>query len=646
MQLTTHPSARLAWRRELRARAPRWFPSVAKPSLPEWRVQLLILPASRAARSGPYRLSETPYLREILEVLSDDEHDRVVVKKASRLGITEAAINGFLAYAVATDPGPIMVVWPTKDDAQDWSKEVLPELFETTGPLAGKLNDAARASDNTILHKAIPGGHIHMVGSNSPRTFRRKNIRYLLFDELDACDVYSRGKEGSVVRRAERRTTTYDNRKILLTGSPELLETSRIHKEFERSDQRHMYVPCPICEHRQILILPNLEWDKREGKTGRLKHRFETAYFRCTSCGGRMPHHEKRAMVTAGQFIAHNPGHPVAGFALNAFVSLFANASWAQLAEEYYSATQDGSEMIAFVNTILGEAYEDRTGTPDEGALLKRREQYVAEVPKGAGVLTAAVDVQHDRLELLVVGWGVGQEQWQVGHWRIFGDPDEVDVWRRLDALLGRPFTHEAGAQLYIRWTFVDAGDHPDRVHEYTKPRRGRNVFSLRGEGGFRTKHKPILKRSKSGDGSNTLFLLDVDRAKDLLYKRLRITENGPGKIHFPMPQPDGFDDEYLTQFENVKRINRKDRYGREVHHYADKGAVEAPDLTNYCYAGLLALGDAVVNELPQLVTEVQRRGEERRQAVQHGAVIPPAPVLAPVPPRRGPRLHSRWNGD
>lgn len=639
--LTTHPSARAAWRTGLKARAPNYFPSVAKPSLPDWLEKHRKLSASISAASGNYRLDRTPYLREILEVLADDEHERVIVKKASRLGLTEGAINGFVGYTIATDPGPIMVVWPTKDDAMDWSKEVLPDLFETTGPLQGKLDDAARSSDNTILHKAFPGGHLHMVGSNSPRTFRRKNIRYLLIDELDACDVYSKGREGSVVLRAERRTTTYDNRKILLTGSPELLETSRIHREFERSDQRHFYVPCPECDFRQVLVLSNLQWDKRESKTGRERHRFETAHFVCISCGERMEHRHKAAMVRAGAFKAHNPGHPVAGFALNAFVSLFPNATWPQIAEEYYNATRDSSEMIAFVNTILGEAYEDRGGAPEEGALTKRRETYAAEVPAGVGVLTAAVDVQHDRLELLVVGWGVGQESWQIAHHRIFGDPDERDVWTRLDALLGRPYQHEAGIPLYIRMTFVDAGDLPERVHEYTKPRRRRNVFSMRGEGGRRRK-QPILKRSKSGDGSNTLFLLDVDRCKDVLFRRLRITTPGPGMIHFPGVQLDGMDDEYLQQFENEKKIARRDRHGREVRHYAQKGNVEAVDLTNYCYGALLALGAAVVNELPQLVTENQRRGEEHRHAAQHGTLLAPAPILAPIPARRGPRLHSK----
>lgn len=639
--LTTHPSARLAWRAQLKANAPKYFPAIAKPPLPEWLERHYILPESRSAKSGPYRIEETPYIREILEVLGDDEHDRVVVKKGARLGMTEAAINGFIGYAVATDPGPIMVVWPTKDDAMDWSKEVLPDLFENTVPLRGLLNDASRASDNTILHKAIPGGHLHMVGSNSPRSLRRKNIRYLVFDELDACSVYSNGREGSVVLRAERRTTTYDNRKILLTGSPELLETSAIHKEFERSDQRHYYVPCPHCAHRQVLVLANLQWDKDDTKTGRARHRFETAHFVCVGCGAMMEHHDKREMVRAGTFKPHNPGHPVAGFHVNAFVSLFANASWAQIAEEYYNATKDPNEMIAFVNTILGEAYEDRCGVPDKDALLGRRETWAAEVPAGVGILTAGVDVQHDRIEVLVTGWGIGQESWQIAHHRIFGDPDESEIWHRLDVLLNRPYQHEAGAPMYVRMTFVDSGDLPERVHAYTRPRRRRNVFSMRGEG-RRNKKQPILKRSKAGDGSNTLFLLDVDRCKDMLFRRLRITTGGPGMIHFPGTQPDGLDDEYLQQFENEKKIVRRDRFGHELRHYAQKGHVEAIDVTNYCYGALLALGDAVINELPRLVAEQQRQGAQIRHVVQHGGLVPPAPILAAAPKPRGPRTHSQ----
>lgn len=642
--MLTHPSARAALAARIVEAAPRLFPSLEKPPVPGWLEMHRKLSSAGSSRAGDYRLDRTPYLREILEVLGDDEHEKVVVKKPARVGLTEGAINGFIAYAVAVDPGPIMIVWPTKDDAMDWSKEVLPELFALTGPLQGKLTEAARASDNTVLHKAIPGGHIHIVGSNSPRTFRRRNIRYLLIDEVDACDVYSRGREGSVVQRAIRRTTTYDNRKILITGSPELKETSRIEKEFDNSDQRHLYVPCPHCGHYQVLRLANFEWDKDETKSGRLKHRFESAHFRCVSCGARMEHHDKKAMVLAHKYIAHNPGHPVAGFALNAFVSLFPNASWAQIAEEYYVATKDETEMIAFVNTILGEGYEDRGGAVEKGAILQRREVWEAPVPAGVGVLTAGVDVQHDRLEVVIVGWGVGQESWQLAHHRIFGDPDEADVWQRLDTILTRPYVHAGGAPLYVRMTMVDAGDLPERVHAYTRPRRARNVFALRGEGGSRARKHPLLKRTKSElYGNNTLFLLDVDRAKDLLARRLRITTPGPGMIHFPPAQDHGLDDEYLLQFENIKLIKRRDRYGREIRHWADKGAVEAPDVTNYAYAALVALGDAVINELPQLVTDIQKRGAELRHVERHGGMVPPPLALAATPPTaRGPRLVSR----
>lgn len=640
--LTTHPSARRLWRATLRDRASLYFPSVAKPEMPGWLEAHRVLSSANAAVSGEYRLDRTPYLREILEVLGDDVHERVVVRKSARMGLTEGAINGFIAYVVANDPGPIMVLWPTKDDAADWSKEVIPDLFESTGPLQGMLTDASRASDNTILHKALPGGHLHAVGSNSPRTLRRRNIRYLLVDELDACDAYSRGREGSVVRRAEQRTTTYDNRKILLTGSPELLETSRIEREFQRSDQRHFYVPCPICGCRQVLVLANLQWDKDETKSGRLRHRFETAHFRCISCGERMEHRDKKEMVQAGKFVPHNPGHPVAGFALNQFVSLFPNASWPQIAEQYYEATKDPQEMIAFVNTVLGEAYEDRGNAPEKDALLARRENWAAEVPRGVGVLTAGVDVQHDRLEVLICGWGVGQESWQIAHHRIFGDPDERDVWMRLDTILNRPYQHESGAALYVRWTFVDSNDLPERVHEYTSPRNARNVFSVRGVTSRRGRAEPMLKRSKSEKGSHTFFNLDVDRCKDLLFRRLRISADGPGRIHFPRAGTDGLDDEYLRQFENEKKIVRRDRFGREHRHYAQRGPVEAVDVTNYAFGALLALGDAVVNELPRLVTEVNARGAELGHVRAQGGHVAPAPVLPAIPARRGPRLHSK----
>lgn len=644
MTLTTHPSAKRSWRAVLKANVAKYFPSIAKLPFVAWAEKFIVLPAARSAASGQYRFEKTPYLREIADVIGDDEHERIVIKKSARLGVTELVINAHVGYAVAIDPGPIMVVWPTKDDAQEWSKEVLPDLFESTEPLRGLLGDSEKASDNTILHKAFPGGHLHAVGSNSARTLRRRNIRYLFIDELDACDAYSRGREGSVVKRAEQRTTTYDNRKIVLTGSPELLETSRITKEFGRSDQRHYYVPCPECGYLQELVLANLQWDKDETKPegSRARHLFHTAHFVCAKNGCVMEHRHKRAMVMAGKFVAHNPGHRVAGFFLNQFVSLFPNASWAQIAEQYYEALKDPEEMIAFVNTILGEAYEDRSGAPEEGALAKRRESWAAEVPRGAGVLTAGVDVQDDRLEVSVFGWGIGQESWIIAHHRIYGDPDERDVWKRLDTILSRPYQHEGGAAMYIRWTFVDCNDEPERVHAYTTPRNRRNVYSVRGVNDLRGRKTAMLKRSKAEKGSHRFFNLNVDRCKDTLFRRLKIAQPGPGMIHVPLAQRDGLDDEYLLQFSNAKRIVRRDRFGREQRHYAEKGAVESIDTSNYAYGGLLALGDAVINELPRLVTEVNERGAQLRTVVAHGGAVPPAPMLAPAPPSRGPKLHSK----
>lgn len=239
------------------------FTPLKRLKLSDWAEQNRVLSSATASAPGPFRLDYVPYMREIMDAISDPRVREVVILKSARLGLTEAVINTYVGYIIDQEPGPILVVWPTKDDAQDWSKETLPDLFETTSCLQGKVPEAtARDSNNTILHKRFHGGFLFAVGSNSPRTLRRKNAKYVLIDEYDACDQYSKGREGDVGARAIRRADTFNDRKIIKTGSPDLAETSKITRDYLKTDQRVLELPCPHCGAFQELVWKNFQWDK------------------------------------------------------------------------------------------------------------------------------------------------------------------------------------------------------------------------------------------------------------------------------------------------------------------------------------------------------------------------------------------------
>lgn len=638
MGFETHPEARMLFGQAIVDLAERILQPPSELKLSEWAERNRVL-ASGASEKGPYRLSRVPYLREILDAFSDPEVREMVILKSARLGITDGMINNGVGYCIDQDPGNILVVWPTKEDAQEWSKETLPELFELTTCLRGKVADAeTKSADNTILHKRFTGGFLTAIGSNSPRALRRRNARYVFVDEYDALDEKASTQEGDVGRRAARRADASPNAKIVFTGSPRGAK-SRIIRDFDSSDQRHLYVPCPHCGHEQILIWDQVRWEKdvdpETGKT--LRHRTETAHYVCRSCETPIREgREKAAMIEAGRFVPHNPGARVRGWKVTTLYSLF--VEWSSLAEQWVKSKRaleggDADLRVEFMQQVLAEPYGGpAVEKPDAEALSARREVYAAEVPAGVGVLTAAVDLQGDRLELLVKGWGIGQESWDIGHWRIYGDVEEDDVWKRLDLLLFRRFAHELGGELRVQCTLVDSGNWAERAYKYCTRRASLGVYPVKGE--KPRKGRPLLWRSKSDTLAKRLWLVDDDRVKRTVLRRLRLTQPGAGYIHFPLAGHDGLDDEYLSQFENEVPVPVTTPDGSTAFRWKQLGPNEAIDLQKYALAALHVLGDAVVNNLAHHVERAAVQGRLRGGPPKPGEVRAPAAPAAPVPAR------------
>ncbi|MBX3173284.1 MAG: phage terminase large subunit family protein [Gemmatimonadaceae bacterium] len=633
MAFVTHPEARRKFGLDLEGSAARILQPPPELKLSEWAEQNRILgPSTGSTEQGPYRLSRVPYLREILEEFSNPEVREMVILKSARLGVTDGLINNAVGYCIDLDPGNILALWPTKEDAQEWSKETLPELFELTTCLRGKVADTeSRNSDNTILHKRFAGGWLSAIGSNSPRALRRRTARYVFVDEYDALDEKQSTQEGDVGRRAARRADTNPSAKIIFTGSPRGRK-SRIIRDYLSSDQREYFVPCPHCRHLQPLTWDRVQWEKeKDPKTGKtVRHFPETAHYLCRSCEQPIREgREKRDMITAGEWVAKNPGASVRGWKITTVYSLF--VTWGALAEQRIKAKRaleggDAQLMIEFYQQVLAEYYEATLDKPDTAALSARRETYAAPVPAGVGVLTAAVDVQDDRLELLVKGWGVGQESWDIAHHRIYGDPEQPDVWKRLDLLLFKPFAHELGAELRVRCTFVDSGFKAETVYAYTRRRRSLGVWPVKGEPS--KKGRPLIAMSKAAAVKERLWLVDESRLKATVLRRLKIelppgAVGAAGYVHFPGPQDDGLDDDYLAQFENEVVVPKELPSGTTVLQWKVLGPNEAIDLQKYALAALHALGDAVVNNLSHWVERAAAQGRARggrAQAKRDGA--------------------------
>jgi terminase, large subunit len=323
-------------------------------SLSQWADQHARIPIAGNALPGRWRAFA--YQVAWMEAMTDPAVKMVVVMKSSRIGYTRTLIHAASFY-IAQDPSPVLVVLPRESDGEDFSRsEILPALLDTPAlfEICGDLR--SRSSEQRVAKRVFRNGSsISFVGANTPNSFRRISARVVLFDEVDAFPT-ELGQEGDAVALGTKRSETFHDRRIIMGSTPTIKYESRIERAFLGNDMRRFRVPCPRCGHFQTLRWPNLKWDKTP--TG--EHLPDTVYYECERGGCVIVAADKPAMIEAGKWIAEKPFSGTAGFAINTLYSLFPNASWSNLVREWLVACKDEVTLRTFVNTTLGESFEQR----------------------------------------------------------------------------------------------------------------------------------------------------------------------------------------------------------------------------------------------------------------------------------------------
>lgn len=542
-----------------------------KLTVSEWADTYRKLSPESSAEPGQWRTERAPYQREIMDAVNDSEVETVVIVASSQVGKTEIELN-IMGYFADYDPSPMMVLLPTVDLAKSFSKKRLATMIRDTPALSKKISDSkSRDSDNTILEKGFPGGYIVLVGANSPTNLSSRPIRVLLADEVDRFP-FSAGNEGDPLSLAEKRTKTFWNKKKIYVSTPTEKETSRIELEYESTSREEWCLPCPMCGRYQPLAWGQL--------------RFEDVTMECKYCRERFSEYEWKAQE--GKWIAESPEITSRrGFHLNALASPWER--WENIIKEFRDAKKKGKEMLkVFVNTYLGESWEDQDGEmADEESLLKRREAYNAEVPEDVLVLTAGVDVQDDRLEIEVVGWGLNSTSWGIEYRQIIGDPTLDRVWQDLDAYLMKEFHYADGKRIIISCCCVDSGYLASEVYKFCKPREYRRIFAIKGKGGDGLPF--IGKVSRNNREKAALFPLGVDTGKGIIISRLKVQfPDKPGYCHFPIEQEKGYDEYYFKGLTSERRVFKYSK-GQRKQVWVKKSGTrnEALDLRNYASAAV-----------------------------------------------------------
>ena len=513
-------------------------------SISQWAERYRYL--SPEASSRPGKWSSLPMQVEPMDAALDPEVESLCLMWASQAaGKTEIILN-IQGYFIDHDPSPQLVIQPTVEAGETYSKDRLSPMVRDTPRLRGTIRDPrSRDSGNTILHKIFPGGHLTVIGANAPAGLAMRPIRVLLCDEVDRYPS-SAGTEGDPILLAKKRTDTYQDAVIVFTSTPTIKDFSRIEAEWKQSDQRYWFVACHACGTFQRLYWAGVKWP--EGEPAK-------AYYQCEKCEAHWNEAERVEAIKKGEWRPTTPFKGKRGYHLNAIYSIFPpkkgfKTRIHQMVAHFLEAKRLGEQaQRVWTNTDLAETWEVKGQSLESGPLMNRIETYGDTLPAGILVLVAGVDVQANRIEIEVIGYGAGDESWGVVCTTIDGSPEMDATWEEFDRFLLREYIHSSGHKLRVACCCIDTGYKSKQVYAFCRARTIRRVFAVKGSS---IPNMPLVTRpQKTSVRQVLLFSVGTDTAKEIIYSRLLIDEPGPRFCHFPVGS--GYNEEYFDQLTSEK---------------------------------------------------------------------------------------------
>ena len=531
----------------------------------QWAEAERRLSAESSAEPGRYSVKRTPYTKAIMDAWNDPAVKEVVWMASAQVGKT-TVLENILGYHVTCDPCPVMVVQPTLEMAETFSRDRVSAMIRDTPALSGLFaKEGSRQGANTLRHKRFFGGQLALSGANSAASLRSRPIRVLLLDEVDA---YAGGidEEGDPIGLATKRTTAFRNAKIGYFSTPATSSDSKIAPLFEASDQNHPYVACPQCGHRQVMHWEAVHW--REGEAiaredgTPLRHAVD-AWIECVGCHAELREADRLNIIRDVEWRPHAEFRGRRGFWIWQGYSPF--RALKDTVNEWLSALGNPAREQVFINTALARTYHLRGEAANWELLRARSESYpLGSVPMRGLLLTAGVDVQKDRLEVQVRAWSRGRENWLVDYQQIFGDPTSRKIWKDLDGYLNTRFLHESGIEMAITKTAIDTGYATQDVYAWARTRTDVIAIDPRSSGAALLGLPNYVDITIGGNRLKRgvrLWPVNVSKAKHELMAMLRMEPAGegpqPGYAHHPvMPE------EFWRQLVSEEWVIRRKKNG------------------------------------------------------------------------------------
>lgn len=577
--------------------------------LDEWADVHRILPKETSDEHGQWTTSRFPFIRRIMKCISPNNIAKEVVAiKGHQLAFTETAITWSM-YNADMNPGPMMYVQKTEDDAKDFSNQKLKPNLLVNKKIINTLGaDKPKGYSNAWDNKGYPGGFLVMGGANSSSFLRSKSIRDLILDEEDTYKS-NIDDEGSPVQIAKMRQSNFKNKKTLRISTPTIKETSTIEPAYEAGSQEQYYIPCPDCGSMFVLQWSHIKWSKEIDSQNELPRE---VWCECPNCAERIDEHNKTWMLDNGLWMSEkgSKGYPYEvgdceypSFQISSLYSPFGFYSWRDAVKMWfdYQRTGDKALLQVFVNQVLGETYELTGSDISYNYLMSRREPYPNnfDIPNGGLVLTAGADIQDDRIEIEVVAWGLFEENFSVDYAVLMGDTSNKGdnegldsegnptVWRLLDEYLVKQWRHQNGNMMQVEITMIDSGYKTEEVQVFCRLREHRRIFPVKGRTGW---GHGYLKRPKRRHERYGTFSFEgfVDEVKNKVQAQLMVDVPGPGFCHFPIK--DCYNENYFkgltAESKKIKMVGGQ----KKVYWDCPSGVRNEPtDCRAYNYIALVA---------------------------------------------------------
>jgi len=558
----------------------------------EWADDRYFLSPESSAIVGKWKTY--PWQKEILDAMTDQTTQIVVVKKPTRIGYS-LMLGAVFGYYVEQRPSNQLHYQPNADEAKGYAEDTIEPLIRDN-PCILKLvetpNTRGRVKKEKTVKKLYPGGYAEFLGAESARNFNRRTARLMTIDEADALKKEA-GNTGDVVSTALRRTSDFVDRKNIIGGKPVGAEyvkedsdsvsdgVSIVDYWFKQGTQEYRYFPCPKCNHLQRFEFEDMIWDKDKDENEKtIKHHPETVHFACKECSFKIFDKHKRDMDKKGKWIAHNPEaikNKIRSFHPWAMISYSPNVTWEDIVKEFLSAKNNRLKLKAFTNEVLARTWEEDYEKSDTSMMMDRREEYPAQIPDPVLILTMGADVQKDRIECEVIGWCKNYESYAIEYKKFFGDTTQPEVWEQFrEYILAKRWYREDGKTMSIYTGCIDAGYLTNIVTQFCKPLFVKRIFATQGATTINAKVNPgVIGRTKKD--KNKIFTVGVNKAKDEIAWHIA-SDIGAGFMHFPKAPE--YNEEYFKQL----GAEKKDKKGRWI---ATRARNEVIDVRVYNYISL-----------------------------------------------------------